>query len=74
MFITDSCECGIGVFSMKTGRAFRFELPVHSRFRVSNNILECLAGIVAIWLALLEGDLLPNDCAFAGMDSTIAIG
>ena len=32
IFITDSCEHAIGGFSMKTGRAFCFELPEHLRF------------------------------------------
>ena len=48
IYITDSCECGIGGFSLKTGRAFRWCIPPHLRFRVSNNMLEHIAEIVEI--------------------------
>ena len=46
--ITDSCEYGIGGFSIKTGRAFRFKITEHLQFRVSNNMLEHLDKLIAI--------------------------
>ena len=48
LFITDSCENGIGGFSLKSGRAFRFEIPNHLKGRVSNNVLEHLALTLCI--------------------------
>ena len=48
IYITDSCEYGIGGFSVKTGKAFRYEIPPYLRFKVSNNVLEYLAEVVAI--------------------------
>ena len=74
LFVTDSCECGLGGFSVKTGRAFRFEIPPHLRFKVSNNVLEYLAEVVAIWLGVLEGEVTEESCVFAGTDNTSAVG
>ena len=48
IYITDSCEHVIGGFSLKTGGAFRWSISPHLRFRVSNNVLEHVAEIVAI--------------------------
>ena len=73
LFITDSCENGIGGFSLKSGRAFRFEIPNHLKGRVSNNVLDHLAEIVTTWLSILHGEVHPIDCCFSGTDSTTAI-
>ena len=59
---------------MKTGQAFRFEIPPHLRFCVSNNILEYLAEVVAIWLGILEKEVGKFSCSFSGTDNTSAIG
>ena len=72
--IIDSFKHGIGGFSLLTGRAFRFKIPPHLRFKVSNNILECLAEIVATWLGIIEGELVEHACAFSVTDNTSAIG
>ena len=74
LFITDSCENGIGGFSLKSGRAFRFEIPSHLKGRVSNNVLEYLAEIVAIWMGILEEEVQPLDCCYSCTDNTSAIG
>ena len=74
IFVTDSCEAGIGGFLVKTGRAFRFEIPDHLRFRVSNNVLEYLALLVAIWLGILDGEVSNDSCSLATSDNTSALG
>ena len=74
MFITDSCECGLGGFSIGTGRAFRYKTPENLRFRVSNNVLEFLAEVVAIWLGSLDSEVSSGSCAFSGTDNTSAVG
>ena len=74
IFVTDSCEAGIGYFSVKTGRAFRFEIPDHFRFRVSINVLECLALVVAIWFGILDREVSNESCSLAMSDNTSALG
>ena len=51
-----------------------FQDPPHLRFKVSNNILECLAEIMAMWLGIIEGELVEHSCAFSVTDNTSAIG
>jgi len=43
---TDACEHGLGGYSLKTGRAWRWEIPLHLRGRKSINFLEFLACVV----------------------------
>ena len=74
MCVADSYEHGIGGLSVKTGRDFRWSIPPHLRFRVSNNMLECVAKIVAIWIGMFEGKLPPRSCAFSGTGNTSAVG
>ena len=73
IFITDSCENGIGGFSLKTDQAYRFELPDHLKGRASNNILEYLAKIVCIWIGIIENEVIPLDYVFSCTDNTSAI-
>lgn len=41
--------------------------------RVSNNVLEYLAEIVAIWVSILDGKVQPSDCCFLCTDNTTTI-
>ena len=74
VFITDSCENGIGGFSLLSGKAWRFELPDHLKGIISNDVLECLAEIVATWVGVLDGEVKEDDCVFSGANSTTAVG
>ena len=74
IFVTESCEYGLGGFSMKTGKAFRYEIPYYLRFRVSNNVLEYLAEVIAVWLGVLDGEVQDESCVFSGTDNTSAVG
>ena len=74
IFVTDACEHGIGGFSVRTGNAFRFDIPKHLLFRVSNNVPEYLAEIVAVWLGILDGEVRENSCVCSGTDNTSAVG
>ena len=53
MFITDSCENGIGGFSLKIDRADVFKFPAHLKGWSNDNVLECLAEIVSIWVGTI---------------------
>jgi len=74
IFITDSYDYSIGSFLMKTGRVFWFQIPEHLHFRVSNNILEYLVEIIAVWLSILQGKVVEGSYSFSVTDSMIAIG
>ena len=74
LFITDSCKNGSGVFSLKSGRHFRFELTDYLKSRDSNNFLEYLAKIVAIFVSIVEDEVHPLDCYFSCTDNTSEIG
>ena len=71
--IADSCDHGIGVFFVKTGHAFRFEIPSNLRPRVSN-ILEHLAEIVDTWLGGIEGEIQKVSCIFDGTGNISGFG
>ena len=58
---------------MQTGLDFRFELPTHLKGRVSNNVLECLDEIIAIWVAMLNKEVSDINYVIAYTDSTSAI-
>ena len=58
---------------MQSGHAFRFEIPDHLKGRVSNDVLEHLAEIVAMWLGALEGEASALECCFSCVDNASAI-
>jgi hypothetical protein len=57
----DACEYGLGGFSLRTGRAWRFEIPVDCIGKRSINFLEFLAAVVSIMLGILEGEIQSHD-------------
>lgn len=72
--IADSYKHVICGFSLRTGQAFRFEIPPRLQFRVGNNAIECLAEIVEIWIGIIEDELVEHYCAFSGTCNTSSIG
>ena len=53
---TDACEHGLGGYPLKTGWAWRWEIPFHLRGRKLINFLEFLACVVGIMLSIEEDD------------------
>ena len=57
-----------------TGYAWRYALPLHLRFRASNNLLEFIASIITPWVDILTNRLSRSDCALSMTDSTTSAG
>ena len=72
---TDACEHGLGGFSMTTGRAWRWEIPVELRLTKSINFLEFLACVAGILVSLVEeADVAAGDCYLSIGDNTSSLG
>jgi hypothetical protein len=72
--ITDACTYGLGGYSARTGRAWRWYLPPHLVGTKSINLLEFLASAVSIFLSVLEGELTQGDCHLSIGDNTSSTG
>jgi hypothetical protein len=70
----DACEHGIGGYSLVTGHAWRFELPVELRLRTSLNSLEHLASYIQLAFEVAMTGLPPSSVILTGTDSTTAAG
>ena len=73
IYMTDSCEFGLGGFSSK-GKAWRWKIPENLLGRAHIGLLEFLAEVVAIWLDIIDGDIGEEDCALSMGDSSNGIG
>jgi len=71
---TDACEHGLGGYSLKTGQAWRWEIPSHLRGRKSINFLDFLACVVGIMLSIEEDDPAAGYCYLSATDNTSAVG
>ena len=74
MLRTDACEFGLGGYSLTTGRAWRWEIPVELRGLKSINYLEFLACIGGLLLSLWEDDPAAGDCYLSLGDNTSSLG
>jgi hypothetical protein len=70
----DASEHGMGGYSLITGKAWRFEIPVHLRLRTSLNSLEHLASYIQIAFEAATSGLPPSSVILTGTDSTTAAG
>jgi hypothetical protein len=70
----DASEHGLGGYSLITGKAWRFEIPVHLRLRASLNSLEHLASYIQIAFEAAPSGLPPSSVILTGTDSTTAAG
>jgi hypothetical protein len=70
----DACEHGIGGYSLITGKAWRFEIPIDLRLRASLNSLEHLASYVQIAFEAATTGLPASSVILTGTDSTTAAG
>jgi hypothetical protein len=71
---SDAYKGGIGGFDLRSGRAWRLEIPNELRHCKSQNFLEFLACLVQILLMLMETDWQPGDCFLSIGDNTSALG
>ena len=74
VYLGDASEHGLGGFSVKTGKAWRYLIPVNLRGRAHINLLEFLVQVVSIWIDILDGAINPHDCLLAMGDNTTAAG
>ena len=47
---TDACETGLGGYNPRTGKGWRYRLPVSMQKQFHINILEFIASLIGIWL------------------------
>jgi hypothetical protein len=70
----NACEHGIGGYSLITGQAWRFKLPVDLRLRASLNSLKHLASYIQLAFEVAMTGLPPSSVILTGTDSTTAAG
>jgi hypothetical protein len=70
----DASEHGIGGYSLITGQAWRFEIPIHLRLRASLNSLEHLASYIQLAFEAATSGIPPSSVILTGTDSTTAAG
>jgi len=71
--ICDASEHGLGGFA-NHGRAWSYVIPLEVRGRAHINILEYLAQVVAVWVDILDGTAIDEDCLLCMGDNTSAMG
>ena len=72
---SDSCPFGLGGFLLRSGRAWRIQIPKGSILYGNgtiNNLLEFIGMAVNIWLECLDSN--PHDCIMSLGDNTSAVG
>ena len=74
IYRSDASEFGIGGYSLVSGVAWRFELPLDCRLRTSLNSLEFLGCIISIWIDCFHSVIEPESCILSQTDSTSAMG
>jgi hypothetical protein len=70
---SDAFEGGIGGFDLRSGRAWRLEIPTDLRNRKSQNFLEYLACMTQLMCMLCECDWKPGDCFLSVGDNISAL-
>ena len=74
IYRSDASEFGMGGYNVTSGRAWRWEIPLHLRLRTSINSLEFISCIVTIWVDIILGLVQPEDCLLSQTDSSSAAG
>jgi hypothetical protein len=74
LYHSDACEYGLGGYSLISGKAWRFELPVDCRLRTSLNSLEFISCMITLWVDVLSGDISAESCLLSQTDSSTAAG
>ena len=71
---TDACEYGIGGFNIKTGFAWRYQIPLWMTQSFHINLLEFIANVVAIWLEIIQNKTIRHPKILALSDNSSTIG
>jgi hypothetical protein len=74
IYRSDASEFRMGGYSILSGRAWRWELPLTLRLRTSINSLEFIASVITIWVDCHLGVVKPEDCLLSQTDSSSAAG
>ncbi len=74
IYRSDACEHGLGGYSILTGKAWSFELPVNCRGRTTINVLEFIGCVISVWIDILANETPPDACILSQTDSTSAAG
>jgi hypothetical protein len=74
IYRSDASEFGLGGYSLISGKAWRFKLPIDCRLRTSLNSLEFLSCMITIWIDILSDDIDEESCILSQTDSTTAAG
>jgi hypothetical protein len=71
---SDACEHGIGGFSVTTGVAWHWEIPLHLHWQATLNSLEFLVAYVQLCMDIEVGKAPPGSCFLSQTDSTSTAG
>ena len=71
---SEACEHGIGGYNLRTGRAWRWQIPAHLRLRASLNSLQFVASYWAIAIDHAYTSIPLLQCILSQTDSTSTAG
>jgi hypothetical protein len=71
---SDACEHSIGGFSVTTGVAWQWEIPLHLRWQATLSSLEFLVAYVQLCMDIEVGKAPPGSCFLSQTDSTSTAG
>jgi hypothetical protein len=74
IFRSDASEFGLGGYSILSGAAWRWEIPIELRLRTSINSLEFIACVITVWVDIMPGRIKSEDCILSQTDNTSAAG
>ena len=73
IIFTDACETGLGGYNPRTGKGWRFQLPVWMQRQFHINILEYISSLIGIWLEVMDKNT-AYLCLLAKTDNSSAVG
>jgi hypothetical protein len=74
IFRSDASEFGLGGYSILSGTAWRWEIPIELRLCTSINSLEFIACVITVWVDIMSGHIKSEDCILSQTDNTSAAG
>ena len=70
---TDACETGLGGYNPRTGKGWRYRLPVWMQKQFHINILEFIASLIGIWIEV-KNNKTEHLSILAKTDNSSAVG
>lgn len=74
IYQSDACEFSSGSYNIISGRAWRWEIPVHLQLCTSINTPEFLAFMLMIWIDITLDLVHLKDCILSQTDNSTAAG